>query len=138
MKRVIVALAALAGITVASACDSEAQPACDCDDPTITINIPPEVADSASLHLSGPACLGVIPACSNQTNGCSQYTFDAAGDGDCYVEVDFAGGQVFRDDISVIDADDACCTGFFANPPSAATVDVPAPDGGVTSTPDAG
>jgi len=127
------ALALFVATALSLSCDSTGQSACDCDDPTITINIPTDVAASATLKaLSGPACEGVLPSCTNQTNGCSQYQFDAAGAGDCQIEVDFATGSSFNADITVIAADDPCCNGFFASPPSAATVDVPAP------SPDAG
>jgi hypothetical protein len=107
------------------------QEACDCADATLTLNVPTDVAaEVLSVTLSGTACAGVTPVCATSQAGCTAYRFSAPAAGTCGVEVDFANGDVFKDDVTIT-SPSGCCPGYYASPLSAATIDVPEPtDGG--------
>jgi hypothetical protein len=124
------AAALLAAGIVAIACSS-ANTECDCADPAITLSIPSDVAPSVTaVHLTGPACEGVDPTCTNQAGGCSQYRFDAKAAGICNVEIDFATGRTFQAQLTLAGSSESCCAGFYPSPASAGQIAVPSPDGG--------
>jgi hypothetical protein len=126
---------AAAGAFVAAACSS-ATTECDCADPAITLAIPSDVAPSVSaVHLTGPACDGVQPTCTNLTGGCSEYRFSATAPGSCNVEIDFATGRTFLTQVNVDRSSQSCCAGFYATPPSSGQISVP---GAVPSGTDGG
>jgi hypothetical protein len=118
------------GTLLTMSCSSNG-PTCDCADPTLTLEVPADIAPSVTaVALSGTACTGVSAACADGTETCSTRRFAAAAAGTCHIEVDFAGGTAFIDDVT-IQATTGCCAGFYATPASAAQIDVPEPgDGG--------
>jgi hypothetical protein len=134
LKRYVFGLVSAAGAAfgLASACGSSSS-TCDCNTPTITIAIPPDIAASASTpELSGTACTNVTAVCTNPTGGCSQYQFEANADGTCDITVPI-GNTVFTTSITIV-SNSGCCSGFFPADAGAANVNVPEPgpteDGG--------
>ncbi len=100
---------------------------CDCTDPAITVHIPGDIAASvSSVNLSGAGCSGATATATNQTNGGTAYSFNASGIGTCTIDVVFANGTSFSDDLTIVQQT-GCCAGFYASPVSAADVDVPEP-----------
>jgi hypothetical protein len=126
-----VILATLAGLGAATfvpagGCSSSGA-TCDCTDPAITIHVPEDVAASVtSVSLSGAGCAGLTATPTNQTNGGTAYSFTANGIGTCTIDVAFASGTSFSDDLTIVQQT-GCCAGFYASPVSAADVDVPEP-----------
>jgi 2-phospho-L-lactate guanylyltransferase (CobY/MobA/RfbA family) len=115
-----------AGLAPAGGCGSSGA-TCDCADPAITVHVPSDVAASVtSVTLSGAGCTGVTAAPTNQINGGTSYAFTANGIGTCTIDVTFASGTSFSDDLSIVQQT-GCCTGFYASPVSAADVEVPEP-----------
>jgi hypothetical protein len=99
---------------------------CDCADPAIRVRVPPERASLvSSLALSGTACAGASATCETQgASGCTTYAFRATAQGKCEVDVYFsAGPPTFHAEVTVLPG--GCCGGFYADPPSAADIDVP-------------
>ena len=131
-------LAAFAGLGAAAlapvgGCGSSGA-TCDCADPAITVHVPADVAASVtSVALSGAGCTGVTAAPTNQTNGGTAYAFTANGIGTCTIDVVFASGTSFSDDLTIVQQT-GCCAGFYASPVSAADVEVSGAGGRGMST----
>jgi hypothetical protein len=101
---------------------------CDCPDTTITITVPADVASSVTaVNLTGAACTGLTATPKNQTNGGTAYAFAASAAGTCSIDVVFADGTTFDDELTIL-RQTGCCAGFVASPASAAQVQVPEPD----------
>jgi hypothetical protein len=120
-------LVALGGL--AEGCSSTGTgSACDCADPQVTIAIPADIASSItvdSITLSGAACAGVTPSCTNQTNGCTAYSFTATAAGECDIAIAGA-GVTFQDSLTIVQQT-GCCAGFYPATPGSAQVQVPEP-----------
>ena len=117
--------AVLAAVLFSPSCSS-AGATCDCADPSITIDIPADVASSVtSVSVTGSACTNVTPTQTNKTNGGTAYTFTANAGGQCTITVDYD-GTAFSDTVTIV-AQSGCCAGYYASPISAAQVDVPEP-----------
>ena len=103
---------------------------CDCADPTLHVSVPKDVAGSAmGLVLSG-ACAGEKVTCDEIAGGgCAEYRFVAHAAGACHVDLDFATGRRFSADVKISESA-GCCSGFFAEPPSAGDMRVPEMDAG--------
>lgn len=111
---------------------------CDCADPAIAISVPADIASSViAVNLSGPACANASASPANQANGGTEYTFTAGAAGTCTIEVIFASGDVFEDELTILEQS-GCCPGFYVSPPGAAQVDVPEPDASVAEAGEAG
>ncbi len=117
-------------VGVVAACNSTADDTtCDCAETAIVVNVPVDIAPSITgVTLGGTACIGISAVCSNFAGGCSQWRFRPDAVGTCHVEIDSAKGA-FVSDITITQGT-GCCNGLYASPESAATINVPEPDGG--------
>jgi hypothetical protein len=95
-------------------------------DPAIRVRVKAErAAQVSSVALSGAACAGANAACEAQgASGCTTYAFRATAQGKCVVDVySSAGPPTFHAELSALAG--GCCGGFYADPASAADIDVP-------------
>jgi hypothetical protein len=106
---------------------------CECVDPQVRIRLPQARATVLrGVNLSGPACEGVTAACESgasgetaQSAGCEVYVFRPRAIGRCFVNVDFSAGPPrFSAELRIVEKQ-GCCAGLYADPPSAAAIDVP-------------
>jgi hypothetical protein len=115
------------GLFVAfGACGGSSETQCECGDSSVVVDLPPDRASQVvEVQLSGPACQGVSASCTQPVaSGCAQYAFRGVGDGACDVDVLFASAPpAFHAQLSF--AAVSCCPGYWAQPPSAAHIDVP-------------
>jgi hypothetical protein len=84
--------------------------------------------------LSGSACATAKQSCAQQAplGACASIAIVPQAAGNCHVDVYFATGTVFSADLSIVQTS-GCCSGYYADPPAAGRIDVPAPpaaDGG--------
>ncbi|HEX7666165.1 MAG TPA: hypothetical protein VF407_16675 [Polyangiaceae bacterium] len=124
-------LAAMIGVLPATlattACTSAADIACDCAESTISIHVPADRAAAASKPVLSGACANDTLACNQQATagGCTLWQFTPTQAGaDCAIDVDFATGTTFHADLQIVQ-ESGCCAGFYAQPTSAADVEVP-------------
>jgi hypothetical protein len=107
---------------------------CDCAAPGAHVHVPPESAAAVTaVRLSGAACEGTSPACTQSTpTGCATYALNAHAAGTCGVDVIFV-DATFHADITFARGG-ACCTGLYPTPAGAGAIDaVRAPsDAGAT------
>ena len=116
------------GALTASACTGPT--ACDCVDPTLHVRVPPDLAGAAMGVILGGACADQRVSCTMASgSGCAEYAFSASMPGTCHLDMDFLTGRRFSADIKIVHTA-GCCSGFFAEPPSAGDVQVPEMDGG--------
>jgi hypothetical protein len=113
------------------ACGDSARRECACGaDPSAFIDLPPDRAvQVVEVQLGGVACASATATCTQPVaSGCAQYAYQASADGTCVVDVLFAAGPPdFHAEVKF--ASVTCCSGFYAQPPSAAHLDVPSASG---------
>jgi hypothetical protein len=103
-----------------------------CTDPTVYIDVPAHrAADVVTVTLSGRACPTAVAQCLQPVGpGCSQYSFQATGDGACDVDVTFSAGPAdFNEELSFAQVS-TCCPGYYVQPAGASPIEVPDVDGG--------
>jgi hypothetical protein len=113
----------------AVACNDSGGTECDCQDPTVRIEVPSDrAADALGVTFSGRGCATASAQCSQPVaGGCAEYTFEATGIGDCTIELQFSSTPAdFQEQVSF--AGVSCCSGFYIDPPSAAPIQVPSLD----------
>ncbi len=124
----LVMTGALSTILTTAACSSVGETSCECVDPTISIHIPGDRAAAASKPALSGACAGAALVCNQQATGggCTLWQFAPSKAGpSCAIDIDFATGTTFHTDIQIVQ-ETGCCSGFYAQPISAADVEVPA------------
>lgn len=116
----------LAVASMALACGNAQSTQCSCPDPTVEIDLPPDRAAAfTGAQLSGVACPGVTPACAEpQGTACARLTFRALAAGACQVELLFSAGYPGYQ-ASLTFVKDACCQGYYADPPGSSKLQVP-------------
>jgi hypothetical protein len=105
---------------------SDAQTECDCASPTVLVDVPPDRAgDVASVTLSGRACPTAVATCAaSAASGCTEYAFEATGDGECDLDVEFTTAPA--DFTEALDfAQVRCCPGYYVQPATGSPVSVP-------------
>ncbi len=103
---------------------------CECEDPTLHVAIPQDLASSATIPVLSGACAGESVSCSKLAGGgCAEYAFVSHKAGACHLDLDFATGRRFSADVKIAESA-GCCAGFFAEPPSAGDIQVPEMDAG--------
>jgi hypothetical protein len=123
-------LALVAPTAVLSLGCSDTVAQCECVDPQVHIRVPRARAVALrGVTLSGPACEGVSAVCESgetgQSASCEVYVFRPRAIGRCFVNVDFsAGAPRFSAELRVVEKQ-GCCSGLYADPPSAAAIEVP-------------
>lgn len=139
MKRAVIAVVLGALAAGAYACSSATNTQCDCIDPSLVVKVPAESASGVvDVKVSGAACDGVAVTCAQLgIGGCASWRFAASAAGTCHIDVLFAAGTTTSHDITIKQVD-GCCAGFYADPVSAAEVDVTPPANGVDAGSDAG
>ena len=101
---------------------------CECPVAGLTVNVPsPLGAGVTSITPSGVACTGaaVSPAPGPNVTA-TQFHIEPRQTGPCHIDILFADGTTFDDDLTVIQTT-GCCAGFHTDPPGAADIDVPPP-----------
>ena len=127
MRRWPVAFVAGGVSLVGPACSSDpGSTECQCGPTGVTVDIPSDrAADTTGLTLSGRGCATATPKCVQTAgDGCAEYTFDGTGIGSCTIDVQFA-AQAGDFSETVAFAQFPCCPGFYVQPDSAATIEVP-------------
>jgi hypothetical protein len=120
----MMARVALAGLF--AACGNSGGVECQCADPSVFIDVPPDRAPAVSqVVLSGVACAGAFATCvAGDAGACARYAFTAKRAGTCQVDVQFNSGpadfeaQVQFDHIP-------CCPGLYAPALAGSTIEVP-------------
>lgn len=92
----------------------------------IELHIPADIAAAAEAPTLTGSCASNKVTCTQQAagGGCTLYTFSPNAAGTCTITVDFTTGRVFTADVKVSQTT-GCCAGFYAQPASAADVEVP-------------
>jgi hypothetical protein len=130
---VVVAMAtALTAATAPAAC-AQSKTECDCIAPGARVHVAPESAAAVTaVKLTGAACDGVTPACTQAAaTGCETYAITPAAPGGCTVDVVFVDGT-FTANLTFAQTT-GCCAGIYPSPTSAGDIDAvraPADAGG--------
>lgn len=114
---------------ICSACSGE--PVCECATPGLTIAIPANLAPTVtSVTLSDRACVGLVPQCTakDPSGNCTSYHVAPTTYGNCHVEVALQ-NRSYTSDVRIVQRT-GCCTGYFADPLAAGTVEVSRFQGG--------
>ena len=119
-----VTLLAHAGL---SGCDSGGTE-CACPVAGLTVDVPQVLASGVTaITPSGLACQGAAVTPTPGPNVvATQFHIEPRQTGPCQIDVLFADGTTFEDDLTVIETT-GCCAGFRTDPPGAADIAVPAP-----------
>ncbi len=75
---------------------------------------------------SDVACANVTPSCDFLAEGgaCADYRVMPVTKGNCHIDVDLMSGTRFSADVKIVEQT-GCCPGLYADPISAATIEVP-------------
>ena len=118
------------GVAVAvSACEPAPPTECVCADPAVVVEVPADRAEAlASATLSGEACPDARPVCAESAGaGCARLSFRASAAGSCTLSLGFSSGAAaFSATVDFYAL--PCCPGYYAEPPAAATIEVPEGD----------
>jgi len=108
------------------ACGPQTECAGKCANPALFVVVPPaEVGQVQGVVATDVACAGSPVSCaSNADGGCAQYTILPVAKGNCHVDVFLASGTTFSVDVKIVQTT-GCCAGLYADPASAATIEVP-------------
>ena len=108
------------------ACGPQTECAGKCANPALFVVVPPaEVGQVLDVVATDVACAGSPVSCaSNADGGCAQYTILPVAKGNCHVDVFLASGTTFSVDVKIVQTT-GCCAGLYADPASAATIEVP-------------
>ncbi|MEO8798728.1 MAG: hypothetical protein ABI551_12650, partial [Polyangiaceae bacterium] len=90
--------------------------------------IPADRAAAASKPVLSGVCAGADLVCNQQatSGGCTLWQLSPSKAGpSCAIDIDFATGTTFHTEIQIVE-ETGCCSGFYAQPISAADVEVPA------------
>jgi hypothetical protein len=132
--------AAVAALLFATpACNGD-KTECSCVSPGFTVTITTittiDTTPASQLMASGPACAAATITCELPTAGasaCTTYRVVPSAPGACEVDLYFSSGTDDEQDVNIVEAT-GCCSGYYADPPSAGDVEFPAPaaapDGG--------
>jgi hypothetical protein len=130
MRSAAFAHVALAGAAVAAGaggCGSGGTGTeCQCASAAVLVDIPASrAADVVGVTLSGRACPAVTAQCAQPAgSGCAQYSFEATGDGECDLDVQFSTAPA--DFTEALDfAQVTCCPGYYVQPAGASPIEVP-------------
>ena len=111
---------------------SQSKTECDCADPGAHVHVLPEsAAEVTEVRLSGPACSGQKPTCTQAAAvGCATYGIVASAAGSCQIDVVFV-DTTFTATVTFAQGD-SCCTGLYPTPANAGEIEAtPGPsDGG--------
>lgn len=103
---------------------------CQCPSTGLTIHLPAAVAGKVvSVETSGLACKGAVIQPDPATSRVTELHVAPTEPGQCHLEILFATGTTFSDDVTVVETP-GCCAGLRTDPLGAASIDVPGPDGG--------
>jgi hypothetical protein len=104
-------------------CSSEA--VCECATPGVTITIPAALAPSVTnVAVSDRACVGLTPKCQKDDGQghCLAYHLDPTTYGNCHVDIALQ-NRTYSSDVRIVQRT-GCCTGYFADPLAAGTIEV--------------
>ena len=130
-----IAAAAVASLLATTPSCTRDTTECDCAPQgfTVTISGPPQ---TTQVVPSGSACVAASVTCTSSgvSGSCDAYRVVPSAEGTCQVDVIFGGGTDDEQQVNIVHSA-GCCSGFYADPPSAGDVDFQAPaaaaDGGV-------
>ncbi|HSQ67010.1 MAG TPA: hypothetical protein VLM85_27520 [Polyangiaceae bacterium] len=108
------------------ACGPQTECAGMCTNPALSVVVPQaEVGQVLDVVASDVACAGASVTCASTADGgCPQYTIVPIAKGNCHVDVFLASGTTFSADVKIVQTT-GCCAGLYADPASAATIEVP-------------
>jgi hypothetical protein len=98
-----------------------------CADPAVHVLVPDaELGQIAGVFASDVACAGAPVTCVAMADGgaCAHYRIVPVTKGNCHVDVDLLAGTRFSADVQITQRT-GCCAGLYADPPAAATIEVP-------------
>ncbi|CAN5350418.1 hypothetical protein BH09MYX1_BH09MYX1_37960 [soil metagenome] len=101
------------------------EPVCECATPGIKITIPENLADAVTtITVSDRACNGLSPVCQQRDaqSNCLSYHLAPTTYGNCHIDVTLQ-NRTYTSDVRVMQRS-GCCSGFFADPLAAGTVEI--------------
>ncbi len=106
-------------------CSCSGDAVCECAKPGVTITIPAALAaDVTSVTPSGRACGGLTPKCTaNDGQGhCLSYELAPTTYGTCHVDIALK-NRTYSSDVTIVQRA-GCCSGYYADPLAAGTIEV--------------
>jgi hypothetical protein len=114
------------GLAMLPACGSPTQ-CVSCAEQALHVVVPPaELGQILAVTTSDVACAGAAVSCAVAADGgaCEDYRIVPVAKGNCHVDVDLGAGTRFSADVKIVQTT-GCCAGLYADPASAAVIEVP-------------